>query len=57
MALSVIPVLNDLAFIVVVVPTDIGLEYGVDDIVGSEPSSIPNSCAAGAACYGDGLTA
>ena len=38
--LSVMPLLNALAFIVVVVLTDIGLEYEVDDNVGSEPSRV-----------------
>ncbi len=39
-SLSVIPLLKALDLIVVVALTEIGLEYGVDDELGSEPSMV-----------------
>ena len=39
-SLSIMPVLNALALIVVVTPTEIGLEYAGDEAEGSEPSTV-----------------
>jgi hypothetical protein len=39
-SLSVIPLLNALALMVVVAPTEMELEYAVDEADGSEPSTV-----------------